>query len=138
MLSSLLYPHPYVSPTHPTPPHPTPLFLPRCSSKLTAYLLELSDDFRAVFLPSCSSSLAVRYGVILVLVFHGPASVVELFCPHMQALVRDISSLAESGTAEVKQGVDKVMEAILVSTKARAVVVKKIFYFSWWIFSSAI
>jgi len=49
------------------------------------------------------------------LVFHGPASVVELFCPYLQGVVRDVSTLAESATMEVRQGVAKVMEALLVS-----------------------
>ena len=82
---------------------------------LTAYLQELSCDFQGALAPPHSSSLPVLYGVILMLVFHGPATVVEVFCPHMELLVRHLTSLSETGTPEVKRDISKVMEAILVS-----------------------
>ncbi len=87
----------------------------RCSSMLTECLQELSSDFQAVLTPPHSSTMPVLYGVIPILVFHGPVTVVNVFFPHMQSLVHYLSSLADSGGVNGKRDVSKVMDAVLVS-----------------------
>ena len=82
---------------------------------LTVYVQDLASDFQGHLSSPCSLSLPVLYGAVLTLVHLGPASLVDVFLPHMQLLVRHLAVLSESATTNVKYAISKVMESIFVS-----------------------